>query len=69
MAGQVPKRPQSGRPSLFSGARQRTINLTDEAFAKAEADAKALSDREGFRVSISQAIETAIRSFRSPKGK
>jgi hypothetical protein len=55
----------AGRPAMFSGPKKpRTIILTDFASDKARADAKALSITIGFRVSTSDAIETAVRSYR-----
>lgn len=57
-----------GRPTLFGSKKPRSINLTDDAYQKAEADAEVLSAQKGIRVSISEAIESAIRAFRA-KGK
>jgi len=58
-----------GRPSLYTGSKKpRTLMLTDEAYEKAEDDARVMSKREGIRVSISESIEAAIRAFRS-RGK
>jgi hypothetical protein len=64
-----PKTSTIGRPALFHGPRQRTINMTDEAYEKAEADAEVITARAGFRVSISQAIEAAVRGFDAGKFK
>lgn len=58
-----------GRPTLFPGGQKRTINMSAEAFAKAEEDAAVLSESTGIRVSISQAIEAAVRSFMAKKFK
>lgn len=58
-----------GRPSIFPGGRQRCLNLSDDAYAKAEADAEVLSTTAGIRVSISQTIEAAVRAFNAKQFK
>lgn len=55
------RRVTGGRPSLFQGAKARTFNLTDDAIAKARADAETM----GRSVSQSQAIEAAIRAYKA----
>jgi hypothetical protein len=63
------RRSGAGRPALFAGGRARSFNLTDKAWEKAEADAEILSRAAGFRVSISQAIDAAVRQFNAKRFK
>jgi len=63
----VPKRSKrgnvGGRPSIFPGGNPHCININDDAWEKAERDADVLSGAAGIRVSTSQAIEAAVRTF------
>lgn len=58
-----------GRPTLFPGGRRRTINLTEDAMEKAREDAAAIAERAEYSVSMSQAVEAAIRTFDPRKFK
>lgn len=57
------RKDRGGRPSLFTDAKKRMVNITDQAMWKADADAKVLTTSTGKNVSTSQAIEAAIRAF------